>query len=180
MWGLSYTGTAASDIDFAWLLPYYNGSNKAYVSTPGNNLIDMGAVTAGDRYGVQVSGTQVVYTKLPAGSTTWQTMYVFSPTITYSLEFRGRVEDYAQVFNAFAGSSCQMVVVSTPTPSPTSTTGGGIAQGFSAAKKRLFDEPKPRAPRPPKWHKDIPAPTEPPGPIQAQLDREKLNRKKGK
>jgi hypothetical protein len=60
------------------------------------------------------------------------------------------------------------------------TTGGGIAQGFSAAKKRLFDEPKPRAPRPPKWHKDIPAPTEPPGPIQAQLDREKLNRKKGK
>ena len=127
MWGLSYTGTAASDIDFAWLLPYYDGSNKAYVSIPGNNLIDMGSVTAGDRYGVQVSGTQVVYTKLPAGSTTWQTMYVFSPTITYSLEFRGRVEDYAQVLNAFAGSSCQMVVVSTPTPTPTSSTGGGIA-----------------------------------------------------
>ena len=127
MWGLSYTGTAASDIDFAWLLPYYDGSNKAYVSIPGNNIIDMGSVTAGDRYGVQVSGSQVVYTKLPSGSTTWQTMYVFSPTITYSLEFRGRVEDYAQVFNAFAGSSCQMVVVSTPTPSPTSSTGGGIA-----------------------------------------------------
>lgn len=127
MWGLSSTSTASDQIDFAWLLPYYTGANKAYVSIPGINLIDMGIITAGDAFGVQVSNSQIIYTKLPSGSSTWQSMYVYTPTITYPLEFRGRVEDYAQVYNAFAGTTCQMVAVPTPTPAPTGPTGGGIA-----------------------------------------------------
>ena len=62
-----------------------------------------------------------------------------------------------------------------------SKTGKGAAFGTGAIAQSLRPHPDkpPTPPRPPKWFKDIPMPTEPPGWLQAKLQREKQTKRKG-
>lgn len=52
--------------------------------------------------------------------------------------------------------------------------GGKALQGLKSGPTK-----PPPMPRPPKWHKDVPMPSEPPGWLQAKLNQERQSKKKG-
>ncbi len=95
----------------------------------------MGVANPGDRFGVQLSNNNIAFTKSAAGSDTWQTMYVANDltaeTVNNTTHFRARVAGFSQVYRAFVGTSCQMVVIPSATPIPTGAVGGHLTPWYA-------------------------------------------------
>lgn len=134
MWGISATTSYGGWIDYSWYAPYYSG-NDIYIMLPGRSAISMGVANPGDRFGVQYSTNGVAFTRLLAGETMWQTMYTTADLtqeiLTGSTHFRARVAGFSQIYSAFAGGSCQMVTIPSPTPIPTGPVGGTLTPWYS-------------------------------------------------
>lgn len=134
MWGISAISAGAEWIDYSWYAPFYSG-NDIYISLPGKAMISMGSANPGDRFGVRFESNTMIFTKLLAGSTTWQTMYIFADVapdvLTEATQFRARVAGYSHIYRSFVGTSCAMVALATPTPIPTGPVGGALSPWYS-------------------------------------------------
>ena len=118
MWGIAPQTADTGWVEFAWYAPFYSGS-EMYIVLPGRSAIPMGTGSAGDRFAVQKTGSSIIFSKLPYGLPSWQTQYVYENATDTRYEFRGRVAGYSQVHKAYAGATCQLVTIPSPTPFPT-------------------------------------------------------------
>ncbi len=108
---------------------------------------------------------------------------LFTPIVVKSLASSGLASFAGSAMGLAAGAAAAapgMIAKKVIGGTISKTGKGAVIAGRKAFQSMRPDPDKPPSPpRPPKWHRDVPMPTEPPGWLQAKLNQERKSKRKG-